>query len=43
MLEVEGGKRHFPPTVFVHMAQRDPDKAATVTAALKVLKCELLC
>ena len=37
-LEAEGGRK-FPPTLFVHMAQRDPEKAATVEAALKLLKC----
>ena len=31
-------KRHYPPTIFVHMAQRDPEKAATVTQALAILK-----
>jgi alpha-beta hydrolase superfamily lysophospholipase len=37
-LEVQGGDRPYPPTIFVHMAERDPEKAATVTQALKVLK-----
>ncbi|KAI7843770.1 hypothetical protein COHA_002668 [Chlorella ohadii] len=32
------GKRRYPPTIFVHMAQRDPEKAATVTQALAILK-----
>lgn len=31
-------KRRYPPTIFVHMAQRDPEKAATVTQALAILK-----
>lgn len=35
------GKRRYPPTIFVHMAQRDPEKAATVTQALAILKCVL--
>jgi hypothetical protein len=34
-----GGPRSYPPTLFVHMAQRDPEKAETVTAALAILKC----
>ena len=38
-LEVDGGgSRRFPPTVFVHMAQRDPEKAETVAEAIKILK-----
>lgn len=30
--------RRYPPALFVHMAERDPGKAETVTEALKVLK-----
>lgn len=42
-LAVEGGRRAFPPTLFVHMAQRDPDKAETVAAAMEILGCVLAC
>ncbi|KAL4457969.1 hypothetical protein ABPG75_012834 [Micractinium tetrahymenae] len=34
----KGLERPFPPTLFVHMAERDPSKAETVTQALAVLK-----
>ncbi|KAL4426995.1 hypothetical protein ABPG77_009556 [Micractinium sp. CCAP 211/92] len=34
----KGLDRPFPPTIFVHMAERDPSKAETVAAALGVLK-----
>lgn len=34
----KGLDRPFPPTLFVHMAERDPSKAETVAAALALLK-----
>ena len=37
VFEVKG--RPYPPTVFVHMAARDPEKAETVTKALAILRC----
>ena len=33
-----GGGRIFPPVLFVHMAQRDPEKAESVARALAVCK-----
>lgn len=34
----KGLDRPFPPTLFVHMAERDPSKAETVAAALGILR-----